>query len=186
MSHTKEIKPETDLEKKIISDPEWVDGAEWGFSRESHPEEKNLYHIVEVLNNIDKLDISSANREILRLIALIHDTFKYKVDINRDRTGGNNHATIARHFAEKFINNESVLKIIELHDEAFNSWRKGNDTGKWEKAQERLKKLLDQLGDDIQLYYWFYKCDNETGDKNQQCLKWFEEQILKLNKDIKL
>lgn len=130
--------------------------------------------MVDVLCNIDKLDIPATGREKLRLVALIHDTFKHKVDMTRDRVGDNNHGVIARKFAEKFIDDPVILMIIELHDEAFRAWRKGNDTGKWEQAEERLKQLLARLGDNVKLYYWFYKCDNETGDKNQECLMWFE------------
>ncbi len=48
----------------------------------------------------------------------------------------------------------------------------GNDTGKWEQAEERLKQLLARLGENVRLYCWFYKCDNQTGDKNQECLQW--------------
>ncbi len=171
------INPENELEQKIISDPEWIEGAEWGIRREGHPEDKNLDHTVDVLRNIDKLDISALDREKLRLIALIHDTFKHKVDMTRDRIGDNNHGVIARKWAEKFIDDPAVLMIIELHDEAFRAWRKGNDTGKWEQAEERLKQFLARLGKNVQLYYWFYKCDNETGDKNQEYLQWFEEMI---------
>ncbi|MEE9214347.1 MAG: HD domain-containing protein [Thermodesulfobacteriota bacterium] len=76
----------------------------------------------------------SISRSKLRLITLIHDTCKFKVDINKPKTGNNHHAVIARYFAEKYIDDTSILDIIELHDEAYLSWRKGHYTGNWQRA----------------------------------------------------
>ena len=39
---------------------------------------------------------------------------------------------------------------------------------------ERLQRLQDAMGPDLQLYYLFFKADTQTGDKNQAPLKWFE------------
>jgi hypothetical protein len=39
----------------------------------------------------------------LRIIAIIHDTFKYKVDRSKPKEGENHHGMLARRFAEKFI-----------------------------------------------------------------------------------
>ena len=104
-----EIKNE--LEKKIISDPEWIKGSEWGMPREGHPEGKVKNHIRDVLENIEKLeDITQEEYKKLRLIALIHDTFKYKVNIDEPRIGRNNHAVIARLFAEKYIDDKKSIK----------------------------------------------------------------------------
>jgi hypothetical protein len=38
-----------------------------------------------------------------------------------------------------------------------------------------LEELLRRVGGFIQLYYLFFKCDTQTGDKNQASLKWFEQ-----------
>src|ERR1035437_5746130 len=108
------IKPETDLEKKIIRDPEFIEGANWGKARKGHPEGKVIFHIGYVLANIDKISADDTRRK-LRLIAIVHDTFKYKVDITKLRVGENHHGTIAKHFAEKYITDDEMLKIIELH-----------------------------------------------------------------------
>jgi len=171
------IKSENETERQIMEDPEWQTGAAWGMPREGHPEGQVIYHIEEVLNNIDKLGVLSEERTKLRFIGLIHDTFKHRVDITQPRVGSNNHAVIARKFAEKFTNDAAILDIIELHDEAFNAWRKGHETGKWDKAGERLRQLLDRVGSNIRLYYLFYTCDNETGDKDQECLRRFEKEL---------
>ena len=61
-----------------------------------------------------------------------------------------------------------------LHDEAYNSWCKGDRDDKWNKAEERAWKLVKRLEDSLELYTTFYRCDNETGDKEPDNFKWFQ------------
>jgi hypothetical protein len=139
------------------------------------PEGQVAYHIREVLDNVDKY-CSPDNRSDLRIIALIHDTFKNKVDQSKPKSGMNHHAMIGRKFAEKFIQiPKNILDIIELHDEAYNAWQQGVRKNDWYRANKRATDLLNRLdGDDqIDLYVLFYKCDNLTGDKEQDNFDWF-------------
>ncbi len=168
------IKQETDLEKRITSDSKFITGANWGKARNGHPEGKVIFHISEVLKNVDKYS-NKSNREKLRLIAIIHDTFKNLVDTTKSKTGENHHAMIARRFAEKYISDNEILDIIELHDEAYNSYSMGNRRGNWEGAKRRAKSLKNRLGNSLDLYLTFYKCDNETGDKETKDYDWFCE-----------
>lgn len=158
------LTPETELETKIIKDPEFQAWLSWWVPRAGHPEGEVYYHVLEVLQNVDKYHVCD-KREKLRLIAMIHDTFKYKVDETKDRSWENHHGMYARRFAEKYIDDPEILDIIELHDEAFNAWQKGNRDGKWDKAEARATKLVERLWDKLPLYIDFYRCDNETGDK---------------------
>jgi hypothetical protein len=170
------IKPESDLELKIIIDPQFEEGAVWGKPRSGHPEGAVIHHIGHVLANVDKY-CTADNRAYLRLITIIHDTFKNKVDDSKPRSGENHHAMIARRFAEKYITDEKLLDIIELHDEAYNAWCKGDRDKKWSKAEERAWTLIKRLGDSLELYTTFYRCDNETGDKDPENFKWFQNFI---------
>ena len=165
------LKPETELEKQILTDPEFETGLSYGKPRRGHPEGKVIFHVAEVLANVEKY-CSPENRESLRLIALLHDTFKYKVDNEKARHGENHHAMIARRFAERYISDAALLDIIELHDEAYNAWCKGK-RGNWFSALTRAEKLIDRLGDSVELYLIFYRCDNETGDKTYENYLWF-------------
>jgi hypothetical protein len=61
---------ETDLEKSIAADPEWQEGVVWGKPRSGHLEGPIMYHIADVLKNIDHQCPSEQERNKLRLIAL--------------------------------------------------------------------------------------------------------------------
>jgi len=168
---------ETPLERGIMSNPEWITGVEWGIPREGHPEGKVINHIKEVLANIEKRDYPKEKREKLRLIALLHDSFKCKVDEKKPHSGTNHHAFIARKFAEKHSNDSGILDVIELHDEAYNSYLVGKRRNDWKRAEERAQVLIKRLGGNIGLFIEFYVCDNETGNKDQESLIWFKKQL---------
>jgi len=172
-----QLKPETDIEHKLINHPDFMKGLFWGQPRYGHPEGKIIYHIAEVLKNIDQLNINLHARQQLRLIAFLHDTFKYLEDTKRPRDWSRHHSILALNFAKQFIEDEVVLKIIEHHDEAFYSWRMQYVFNKIVEGEKRIEKLKKNMGDDLQIFYLFFKCDTRTGDKNQKPLNWFEATI---------
>jgi hypothetical protein len=136
------IRPETSAEQMIVSDPEWVEGAAWGDPRPAHPEGRVAEHIVAVLERVDVYALDASDRARLRVVALIHDTFKHRVDRDQQPTGENHHAMIARRFAERYVTDSELLDVIELHDEAFNAWVKGERGGKWDAAEARAMRLV--------------------------------------------
>jgi len=169
------VKPENGIETAIVNDADFLEGAAYGKPRSGHPEGAVIYHVKEVLANIEKFYGEDPDRTDLRLIALVHDTFKHKVDRNKPKVGANHHGTIARVFAQKFSQDHKVLSIIERHDEAYNSWGVGARRDKWYKAEERANRLIQGLliEGGLGLYIKFYKCDNLTGDKEQDNYDWF-------------
>jgi len=175
------LQPETDLERSIISVSEFRKGLLWGLPRYGHPEGQIVKHIYEVYENIERLNIDVETRRKLRLIALIHDTFKYAEDRNTPRDWSKHHGILARRFAENFIKDKNLLKIIELHDEAYFTWRLFALYQMPEKGEERLQNLLTEVSDDLQLYYLFFKCDTQTGDKTQAPLIWFEKIVSEIS-----
>ncbi len=168
------LQPETETERKILLEEDLRQGLFWGVPRFGHPEGEVYKHIREVLDNIDKLEISRDDRARLRLIAFAHDAFKYKEDKSHPRDWSKHHGVYARRFMEKYTDDEGTLKVTELHDEAYYAWRHKHLYHQNQEGDERLQRLLDAMGEDIQLYYLFFKCDTQTGDKNQAPLKWFE------------
>lgn len=166
---------ETKIEEQICADVAWQQGVIWGQPRPGHSEGQVIYHIAEVLKNTDRLARTDEDRRALRLIALIHDSFKYRVDPTKPRFGNNHHATLARLFAERYLDDSAILDIIELHDEAFNAWRMGASKGRWNEAEARAEKLVARLGSSLPRYVLFFRADNQTGSKEPDSLIWFED-----------
>ncbi len=174
---SKELHPESELESQLLLDPYFIEGLDWGTPRYGHPEGEVYKHIKEVLGNVDTLKIEPLARERLRLIAFVHDSFKHIEHKGSPRDWSRHHSILARQFLEKYCSDEVVLGITELHDEAYYAWRMEHLYHQYEEGQLRLQKLLDRIGDNLQLYYLFFKCDTRTGDKTQAPLKWFEQTI---------
>ncbi len=173
----KELRPETALERQLLGIPAFRRGLFWGVPRYGHPEGEVYKHIKEVLANIDRLCVSGRQREQLRLIAFVHDSFKYCEDKRRPRDWSKHHAVLARQFLEQYPSDPEVLSIVEWHDEAYYCWRTTHLYRKPEAGELRLQRLLRQIEGHRQLYYLFFKCDTLTGDKNKAPLRWFEAEI---------
>ena len=173
------INPENGIETAICNDADFIKGVSYGKPRSGHPEGQVIYHIKEVLANIEKYYGDDTDRNDLRVIAIVHDTFKYKVDQNQPKAGENHHGMIARRFAEKFPIHQDVLTVIQMHDDAYNAWSKGNRRDDWYGAKKRAGNLINalQIENCLELYVKFYKCDNATGDKSSENYDWFTNLI---------
>jgi HD domain len=171
------LRPENALEYQMIELQDFATGLFWGEPRYGHPEGKIIYHIREVLDNVDALSLSPADRQTLRLITFVHDTFKYKEHKGTPRDWSRHHGMYARHFATQFTDDEGILDMIELHDEAYYCWQLEKLRQNKTAADNRLAYLFSRIGDNLQLYYLFFKCDTRTGDKVQAPVKWFEQTV---------
>ena len=171
-----QFKLETQLEEAITADPEWLEGANWGKPRPGHPEGKVIFHIRDVFDNIDYFfDSKAYDRSDLRLIALIHDTFKYQTTHLESSSTKPSHGYFARKFAERYISEANILQVIELHDEAYKAWRLMFRHTDPEAAEKQARELIIQLGQNLDLFLRFYLCDNQTGDKSTTHYEWFKE-----------
>lgn len=169
------LRLENELEHQLIQDPLVIEGMFWGVPRYGHPEGEVYKHVQEVLANIDKLDVDPDTRAKLRLIALTHDTFKFQEDKRHPRNWHQHHAVLARRFLERYIDDRILLNIVQNHDEIYYIWRDTVVYKDPERAAARMERLLDRLEGEHQLYYLFFKCDTQTGDKNPAPIKWVEE-----------
>lgn len=173
-----ELRPETPLEHQLLQQLEVQEGMMWGVPRYGHPEGEVFRHVQDVYANIERIpQLSSEDREKLRLIALIHDTFKYQEDKARPRNWNRHHAVLARRFMEQFTDDTALLTIIQYHDEAYYIWRDKVMYKHPDRAEQRMNHLLDRLQGATQLYYLFFKCDTSTGDKNPAPIKWVEANL---------
>lgn len=169
------INAETALELQLINEPEFRKGLIWGTPRFGHPEGTIVLHINEVLTNIDRLPIDKTQRELLRLVAISHDTFKNKEDRNTPRNWNLHHSILAKEFMVKYSDDPVLLQTIEYHDEPFYCWLHIH-RGEHELADRRLNRLLDKCLD-FNLLYLFFICDTLTGDKILAPLLWLEEKL---------
>lgn len=165
---------ETELERRVVTDPEWQEGARWGEPRSGHPEGCIADHVAEVLANVDVQAASKDDRARLRLLALVHDTFKYEVDRSLPRTPPNEHGAFAALFAARLGLPAELVTVVELHDEAYRAWRTGAVDGDWRAAMDRTSRLVERLGPSVDLYLRFFRCDNRTGSKIRDSVRWFE------------
>ena len=168
------LRPETALEETFLLDEDFRKGLLWGEPRFGHPEGRVVYHIPEILDNIDQLPINAEMRRKLRIITYAHDSFKYIEDKSTPRDWTKHHGVYARRFLEKHITDWDILEVTELHDEVYYCWRLHALHHDDITSHERIESLLWRVGDFMQLYYLFFKCDTRTGDKVQTPVKWFE------------
>jgi len=151
-------------------------GLNWGIPRYGHPEGKILYHIKEVLDNIYSIpNLKEEDLKKLRIIAFVHDTFKYKEDKGRPRNWQKHHAIYAKNFLAQFTSDKVLLDLVELHDEAYYIWRRIHLQKQPDLGVLQKQRLLERLGEHLQLFYLFFKCDTQTGDKIQSPVSWFEQ-----------
>jgi HD domain len=173
------LNPESPLEQKLLTIAEFRTGLFYGTPRFGHPEGKVLYHVRDVLDNINKLPPHmQQHREQLRAIAYVHDTFKYQESAGRHPQDWNtHHAVLARRFMENHTADTSMLNIIQWHDEAYYCWRQSEIYRNPSDAEERFENLKAKIGNHLTRYYLFFLCDTRIDGKNQAPVKWVEERL---------
>ena len=173
------LRPESALEAALLQDPALRRGLLWGEPRFGHPEGMVALHVREVLDNVDCIkDVGDGQRAQLRLITLVHDAFKYQEYRGHPRDWSRHHGLLARRFLESYTSDPVVLDVTETHDDAYYAWLSTkHDHFRLENPHKSLENLLERMGYCLQLYYLFFKCDTQTGDKTQASLKWFEQSV---------
>jgi hypothetical protein len=156
--------PESDLERAVVADPDLRRGLAWGRPRFGHPEARVGLHVAAILSRMGDYPTLRAD---LRLIALVHDSFKYAVLPTEPWSRDSDHAVLARRFAEHFTDDERVLCAIELHDELFWIWHNGGD---------EIAPVLERVPD-VELYFRFVELDATTEGKDPSLLWWIRHAI---------
>jgi hypothetical protein len=158
------FEPESDLERALVAEPELLEGLAWGRPRFGHPEARVGLHVAAILARIGDYPTL---RSDLRFIALVHDSFKHAVRPAEPWSRDNDHATLARRFAERFTDDERVLCAIELHDELFWIWHNGGDD---------IEPVLERVPD-VELYFRVVELDATTEGKDPSLLWWIRHAI---------
>jgi hypothetical protein len=170
------FEPENDLERRVVAEPEMLEGLAWGKPRAGHPEGPVGTHVSHLLETIDKSGETGEQRELLRFMALVHDAFKCQVRERLPRVGENHHAMRARRFAERFTDDERLLGAIEMHDRPYAIWRKLQRRGK---VDERAFRRMMRRVEDPELFLRFIELDGSTEGKRPEPIEWFREELAK-------
>ena len=156
--------PETEIESRIAADAELLKGLAWKVPHPGHPERCVGHHVAAILEGISTTDPLRAD---LRLIALVHDSFKHQVDSTVGYSNDNDHASVAARFAARFVDDPRVLVAVELHDELY--WR-------WHNGATDVDAVL-VLVPDTSLYLRFVQLDASTEGKDPSFLWWLRHQL---------
>ena len=168
------FEPETELERDLAGAAEVLDGLAWGRPRSGHPEGSVGVHVADLLRTIDEWGFEGQRRAELRLLALVHDSLKNRVNYLRPRRGENHHAMRARRVAERFIEDERLLVTIELHDRPYSLWRKMRRRRRLdESAFDRMMRRIP----DTELFLDFIELDGSTEGKRAEPIRWFREEL---------
>ena len=168
------FEPETDLERQVASDPELIAGLSWGRPRPGHPEGEVAAHVADLLRAIDEEGETGEIRALLRFMALVHDSFKYRVHEWLPKRGWNHHASRARQFAERYTADQRLLAAIENHDRPYNLWRKLRRTGRLDEG--RFAEMMRRITD-AELFLRFIELDAGTEGKNPEPVEWVREEL---------
>jgi hypothetical protein len=166
---------ENDLEARIAADPELLAGLAWGKPREAHPEGAVGNHVAELLRLIDSDGESGQRRADLRFLALVHDSFKYRVRNWLPRQGKNHHAFRARRFAERYTDDERLLATIEFHDRPYHLWK---GMRKRELDRDAFEEMLARVPDHG-LFQRFIEVDGASEAKNPEPIRWLRAELEK-------
>jgi hypothetical protein len=161
------ITPETELERELLADPKLRAGLDWGAPRSGHPEGRVGDHVAGMLSAIaagDPLRIS------LRFLAIVHDSFKAQVSPEASWSPDNDHAMLARRFAERYTSDERLLTTLELHDEPYWIWRTAD-------APEQALQSLQERLPDPELFGRFVELDAANEGKDLTFLWWFRREL---------
>jgi hypothetical protein len=161
------ITPGSELERELLADPRLRAGLDWGAPRSGHPEGPVADHVATMLSAIPADD---PLRSDLRLLALVHDSFKAEVRRHEPWSPGNDHATLARRFAERYTSDERMLTTLELHDEPYWIWRNADA------PEQALERLLERLPDP-ELFARFVELDAANEGKDLTFLWWFRREL---------
>lgn len=166
--------PESGLEREVTEDPELLEGLAWGMPRPGHPEGTIAAHVSDLLHRIDARGETGERRRLLRLLAIVHDAFKGRVNYRLPRMGENHHAMRARRFVEGYSDEERILSVIELHDRPYGLWRRWRRTGQL--SEEAFESMMGRV-EDTELFLAFVELDASTEGKRSEPVAWFREQL---------
>lgn len=158
---------ETQLERDIVADSEWLEGIEQGRLESGHPGSQRLCHVRDALNNIDHFFGCDDERAPLRLITLV-----WGLNTSKQPLGAR-----ARMLAERCRIEPGVVEVIELYGAAYEVSSLMSRGGNPEAAERCALGLIERLGSNLGLLMKFFRCVNWTDGKCNFQNQWFRSVI---------
>ncbi len=175
------FEPESELERRVSTDPRLLDNLAWGAPRAAHPEGSIAAHVEDLLRTLDEWDEPADRRSALRFIALVHDSCKAEVLEKLPKVGRNHHADRARRFAERYTDDEAILSTIQHHDRPYALWRKMKRKG--QPDARGFAKMLDEIPD-VALFTRFVELDGSTEGKTREPIHWLRAELERRGYDL--
>jgi hypothetical protein len=156
--------------ERIRKDSRYQENIEWGSPRPGHPEGTVQKHILELESNLNALEpeTTSFERDKLRLLIHVHDSFKKEAKRGVAITDPHSHASLARSFLAGYCSDLDLLNMVQFHDEPyalFKRERRGQPAGR------RLQELITRIKD-WRLFLLFLVVDSTTIGKSREPLRW--------------
>jgi hypothetical protein len=130
--------------------------------------------VADLLATIDLWGETGQRRRELRVLALVHDSLKFRVHNWLPKVGRNHHAMRARRFAERYTTDERLLATIEHHDRPYAIWRKQRRTlGLDTRGIDRMLEAIP----DLDLFVRFLELDGSTEGKKPEPVAWLKERV---------
>lgn len=160
--------------QQIQADERYRRNLNWGKPRNGHPEGTISAHISELEQNLELLQPSLRDEEMLQLRILIHvhDTFKPDAQSGVPIEHPKSHASLARSFLSEFCPESDLLNMVQYHDEPYALWRQHYFRKRIN--EERFQALLNTIRD-WDLFQAFLIIDGCTEGKSRLPLEWWFE-----------
>jgi len=166
---------------RITQDADYLKNMDWGAPRPGHPEGTVRAHVQELEANLARLRsfVSGEECEKLRLLIHTHDSFKAEAAEGVAIADPRSHASLARAFLARFIDDEDLQQMVQCHDEPYALWR-AEVHGHWKpQTQKRYDALLERIYD-WHLFRVFLVIDACTAGKERDSIRWFLDKVAPL------
>jgi len=156
--------------EQIRKDSRYRENIEWGSPRPGHPEGTVQKHILELESNLNALEpeTTSLERDKLKLLIHVHDSFKKDAKRGVAITDPHSHASLARSFLAGYCSDQDLLNMVQFHDEPYALFKRER---RGQSAERRLQELRSKIKD-WRLFLLFLVIDSTTVGKSREPLLW--------------
>ncbi len=164
---------------RIQSDPRYEKNIDYGQPRSGHPEGSVRAHIRDLEVNLQFLRPKLRSEEDywkLQFLIHVHDSLKAEAEPDSGILSPRGHATLAREYASRFIQDADLLNMIQWHDANYTLWQQYQAAGSYD--ADLFQQMLNAVHD-WDLFLVFTIIDGSTHGKDYAKLAWFIGEVKK-------